>query len=543
MVFLSTLLVSVLLTALSVPVLTRVALRVSLIDVPNQRKVHTRPIPRVGGLAMVLGALVPVLVWTGDDPFVQVFIVAVAVVAFFGLLDDLYDLRPRWKLAGQLTAALLAVFPGGVRIMSVWFFSPERWFLPCWISIPLTIFVIVGVTNAINLADGLDGLAGGISLLSLCCIGYLAYLQRQPTLGIIALALAGATFAFLRYNTYPASIFLGDVGSQLLGFSSITLAIHLTQRSASLSPLLPLIILGFPILDTLTVMLRRIARGSSPLVADKTHFHHVLLSLGLKQSESVMLIYLIQLVLVAVALYLRSFRDDLLLCLYVAFSAAILFLFRQAGRGRWQLRQLKPLVWIDGHFERLRRTGIIRNLFALLQGCAVLLLVITAFLNEDLSPSTSYVAIAMMAAVVVVAWVRKAILGDCLKMVLYLLIPVIIYGGVTHLHDRCSFLAVLGYRLLFVVLALLNIMVSRLTRRTHGFQSTPLDFLVLVIAVVAPLIPDVNTPFYSLGLMSAKIIICYFSCEVIFAEMRRSLRPMTVATVTLLAILALRGIG
>jgi UDP-GlcNAc:undecaprenyl-phosphate GlcNAc-1-phosphate transferase len=354
--------------------------------------------------------------------------------------------------------------------------------------------------------------------------------------------LAGATFAFLRYNTYPASIFLGDVGSQLLGFSSITLAIHLTQRSSFLSPVLPLIILGFPILDTLTVMMRRIARGRSPFVADKTHFHHVLLSLGLKQSESVMLIYLIQLLLVAVALYLRAFRDDLLFCLYMVFSVVVLLLFRKAGRERWQLSQIKPLVWIEACFERLRGSGVIAKLFVLLQGCTVLILLITAFLNEDLTPATSLVALALMALVLMVAWVRKALLGDCLMIVLYLLIPVILYGGMTHLHDKGSMISILGYRVLFVVVALLNIMVSRLTRRTHGFQSTPLDFLVLIIALVAPLIPEVHAPFYSLGLLSAKIIICYFSCEVIFAEMRRRLRRMTVATITLLAILALRGV-
>jgi UDP-GlcNAc:undecaprenyl-phosphate GlcNAc-1-phosphate transferase len=164
---------------------------------------------------------------------------------------------------------------------------PDGALLPAWVAVPLTVVAIIGVTNAINLADGLDGLAGGISLLSFCCIGYLAYLEGDISVGLAALAFIGAIFGFLRFNTHPATIFMGDTGSQLLGFAAITLSLALTQRQTALSPLLPLILLGFPVLDTLTVMITRILRKRSPFSADRNHFHHNLLDLGFRHPESV----------------------------------------------------------------------------------------------------------------------------------------------------------------------------------------------------------------------------------------------------------------
>jgi UDP-GlcNAc:undecaprenyl-phosphate/decaprenyl-phosphate GlcNAc-1-phosphate transferase len=542
MIFLSTLLSSVLLTALAVPLLSRLALRYSLVDIPNERKVHTQPIPRVGGLAMAIGMVAPVVYWLGGDRFVDAFLAAAGVLILFGLLDDFLDLAPVWKFVGQVTAACIVIFAGGVRIASLGMLAPDGFLLPGWLAVPITIFVIVGVTNAINLSDGLDGLAGGISLLSLCCISYLAYLEHRTSIGIIALSLAGATFGFLRYNTYPATIFMGDVGSQLLGFSTITLALSLTQGNSPLSPMLPLVILGFPILDTLTVMFGRMARGSSPFLADKTHFHHALLGLGLHQTESVMTIYLIQVVLVAMAFVLRFYPDSLLLAGYLAFCCTVLLGFSRARANRWQLKRLGPLVLADAFFSRLRDTPLIKYLFRPLELGLMGVLLLTAFLMGDIPVSASLAALAAVAGLLGLACFRPHWLADGLKLTLYLVIPLLMYHGVQHFDEVSPLVPVLVYRLSFGVLALLNILVSRLTKRNHGFQSTPLDFLVLFIALVAPNLPESNIPIYSLGVVAAKIIICYFSCEVVFAESRGDLRRMTLGTLTLLVILAVRGL-
>ena len=153
--------------------------------------------------------------------------------------------------------------------------------------------------------------------------------------GLIALALVGAIFGFLRFNTYPATVFMGDTGSQLLGFSAITLSLDLTQGNTPLSPVLPLILLGFPVLDTLTVMAIRIATGRSPFLADRNHFHHNLMALGLRHTESVTVIYAGQTALVFAAFLLRFHSDWLLLSGYLVFSITTVVLLSVAGRNGW----------------------------------------------------------------------------------------------------------------------------------------------------------------------------------------------------------------
>lgn len=189
---------SVLLTIALVTLLRPLSLRLRMVDEPGGRKVHSRPIPRVGGVAMAVGIFVPVLLWNHADPFVWAFLSGAAIIVAFGMADDSRGLSPRWKLVGQLAAALLIVSFGGVKIHTLGSLLPDGMLIPDWFAVPFTVLAIVGVTNAINLSDGLDGLAGGICLLTFCCIGYLAYLEEDFVLGLIALATAGAIFGFLR---------------------------------------------------------------------------------------------------------------------------------------------------------------------------------------------------------------------------------------------------------------------------------------------------------------------------------------------------------
>ena len=162
--------------------------------------------------------------------------IASMFIVLFGLLDDLKGIDFRLKFFSQMVAALVIVIYGGIKIKSLGGLLPDDMLLPDAVAIPLTVVAIVGVTNAVNLADGLDGLAGGICLLSFCCLAYLAYLEEDFTLCLLALALAGAIFGFLRYNTYPAELFMGDTGSQFLGFSAISLVAGAYPGAEPLEP-------------------------------------------------------------------------------------------------------------------------------------------------------------------------------------------------------------------------------------------------------------------------------------------------------------------
>jgi UDP-GlcNAc:undecaprenyl-phosphate GlcNAc-1-phosphate transferase len=305
MIFLSTFLLSTFITMALIPVFSRVAVRLHAIDVPDWRKIHELPVPRTGGLALAIGALGSVILWIQPGSFVLAHLIGGSIIVLVGFLDDTKGLDFRIKFAGQVAAAFILIFVGGIKIKTLGTLLPDGAAIPDWFAIPLTLLVIVGVTNAINLADGLDGLAGGICLLSLGCLGYLAFLQGDTLVALLAASLTGAILGFLRFNTYPAVVFMGDTGSQLIGFSVIALALKLTQGETPLSELLPLLVIGFPVIDTALVMAERLAHRRPLFVADKNHMHHKLIGLGLFHTEAVLAIYLLQAVFIGSAIALR----------------------------------------------------------------------------------------------------------------------------------------------------------------------------------------------------------------------------------------------
>jgi len=201
MVNLSTLLIALFITIAMVPLFRGMAYKFNAIDQPGERKVHTRPMARTGGLAIAVGALVPLVLWAPPDLFLRALLFASSIIVAAGFVDDLIDLNPWAKLGAQVLAALVVVFYGGIRIQSLGALMPEDWLLPIWVSIPLTLIVVVGVTNAINLADGLDGLAGGISIIAFIVLGYLGFKVSNPVVTLVAAAAVGAIFGFLRFNT------------------------------------------------------------------------------------------------------------------------------------------------------------------------------------------------------------------------------------------------------------------------------------------------------------------------------------------------------
>ena len=272
---------------------------------------------------MALGALGPIIFWSQMTPQLSAYLVGSAILFAAGMYDDFKELGYKAKFMAQVAAALVLVLYGGVMIRDVGSLLPNDMDLPGWLAAIVTMFVVVGVTNAINLADGLDGLAAGISLLIFLFISFLAYRIGNMNVAIIALSISGTLFGFLRFNTYPASLFMGDTGSMLLGYSAAVLSIMLTQGSTPLSPVLPLILLGFPILDTIVVMAQRISQGRSPFSADKNHFHHRLLGLGLFQTEAVFTIYVIQAFLIVFAYFFRFHSEWFILLSYALFSVLV----------------------------------------------------------------------------------------------------------------------------------------------------------------------------------------------------------------------------
>ena len=297
-------------TDILIPWVVRLAYRIGKVDAPDARKVHTVPIPRLGGVALFAGFLVGLgllqLLLQGQlfsfEGAMRGVLVGGSLMFLVGVLDDLKPLNAKLKFALQIGAALAAYY-FGVKIDFVSNPGGGLVFLPSFVSLGLTVFWLVGISNTINLIDGLDGLAGGVSLISALTIGLIALQTNQTIAGILALALAGSTIGFLRYNFNPAKIFMGDGGALFLGFTLAAISvIGVLKLIAAMAFAVPILILGVPIFDTSFAILRRLWNHKPIFSPDRGHLHHRLLDAGLDQRRAVLVIYGISLILGGMAL-------------------------------------------------------------------------------------------------------------------------------------------------------------------------------------------------------------------------------------------------
>ncbi len=315
-IYLVTLLAAFFVTYLVTPVVRVFASKVRAVDIPNNRKVHTQPVPLLGGLAIYFGflaalALALVLANAGGVKINLLMVSGIflgsTLLLIVGIVDDIKDLRPTTKLIFQVAATLIVVF-FGVEISFIT--NPFNGLVAIGIfAIPLTLLWVVGITNAINLIDGLDGLATGVTAISTLTLFFVALRTHQIGAAILMIALFGASLAFLRYNFFPAKIFLGDSGSMLLGFvlaaSSI---VGVLKTTLVVALIIPVLILGVPIFDTLFAIGRRLKSGKHPFEADDRHIHHMLLRAGFNKREAVLAIYIVCFILSFIALIMALQR-------------------------------------------------------------------------------------------------------------------------------------------------------------------------------------------------------------------------------------------
>ena len=285
-------LVSYLLT----PPVRRFAVSIGAIDMPNERRVNKEPIPRGGGIAVFVGFTAAMLLFTELTKPVAGILLGSFIIALVGFIDDVCDLNPWLKLLGQVLAAAVAIYFGVTlnAITSLALSPSAASFINVngWVASAITLFWIVGCTNAVNLIDGLDGLASGISAISALTMLVVSLMVSDLNVTVILGCILGACAGFLPYNINPAKIFLGDVGSQFLGFVLATAStLGLFKMHAAITFLVPLLALAVPLADTVFAIVRRISKGQSPFKADKGHFHHRLLRMGLNQKQVVSILW------------------------------------------------------------------------------------------------------------------------------------------------------------------------------------------------------------------------------------------------------------
>lgn len=275
-----------------IPFVKKIAFHVGALDIPNERKVHKTPMPRLGGLGIYFGFLLGYMIFGEHTSTMNSILIGSFVLIITGIIDDIKPLSASHKLIGQVIATLIVVFYGNILLRDVSFFGIYMDF-GLW-TYPITVIFMLGCINCLNLIDGLDGLAGGISSIFFLTIGIIAYFQGRIGLSVVlTFIMLGSTLGFLVHNFNPAKIFMGDSGSMFLGFIIAVITLLGFKSIITSSIIIPLCILVVPILDTMCAIIRRKLKGESIDTPDKSHFHHQLLRRNCSVRTTVLIIYLI----------------------------------------------------------------------------------------------------------------------------------------------------------------------------------------------------------------------------------------------------------
>lgn len=528
-------------TTVLIPPLMQLAHGIGLVDTPGERKIHVRAIPRVGGIAIAVAILAAVFTWIPINTLIAGCLAGGAVILLAGIWDDRRPLPYQWKFAAQCIAVALAM-AGGVRFEHLPFFGLEP--APVWITYPVTFLFMVGVTNAINLFDGLDGLAGGCMLLTLGAIAFLDFQGGGSFVMLVALAAMGGIIGFLRYNTHPAIVFMGDCGSQLLGFTAAVLAIVLVERTHSaLNPALPLLLLGLPIYDTLTVMALRIRKGLSPFRPDQTHLHHKLLRFGFRHHEAVAVIYVVQAVMVGAALGLAYASDLLVVASFLAIAGGLTLTIFLARVVEWS-----PHPDSDPDAERPieRRNMWLRRWKHLAsdvtQAIAIgvsSFLVAAALIVHVPTPDSAMVFLGVSGLLVVALLVMSDYDTSLARLAPYFAGIAFVYHLAIH-PDGPRFIDVFTNAYLAAILLFL-ILGIRVTRRAL-FRVTPQDLLVALFALALPNLPFSAYLGFDVGPAIFQALILFYAIE--FLLRRPDGRPqlLVVSSTASLALFGVRGL-
>ncbi len=507
-----------------VPLLMRYANVLGLVDRPDGvRKIHTRVIPKSGGLAIALAVLIPILYSSSKLTELIPLLIGSLVIVISGLLDDRYDLNFKWKFLGQIIAILifLAGTPG---LSEKTFFDNELFsgneFLSEWATTAILFVFLVGVSNAINLSDGLDGLAAGITMISLGLIALLANDAELMSVFIVALALMGALMGFLRYNTHPAQVFMGDTGSQFIGYTSAALAIYLSQNSVSaISPVLPVLILGIPIMDTLMVMSVRMYAGKSPFYPDKNHIHHQLMKFGFRHYEAVAILYLVQICLVVTTYFLRYQHELILLLFYFLFASTCLGLLYLANVRQWKFRvETTDSVFVDRRNPLLRSMNwIFEYSVGIITLGLCLALTILNFATIQSHFMVMQLALVLLLGSFLVGIFFPQLSALTTRLLAYSATVLLLYAFAV------SFTTGIAGTLLNIILFFLGaflLLSIRMTRKDQ-FQLNNQDLIILFILLVGPLLPFEGDDGVKIGVMLFRMSIMIYAIEYVISKSQR----------------------
>ncbi|NQX87058.1 MAG: undecaprenyl/decaprenyl-phosphate alpha-N-acetylglucosaminyl 1-phosphate transferase [Halioglobus sp.] len=521
------------LSLLIIPVLIRHSAKLGLMDIPagDSRKLHRESIPRSGGIGIICSAGLALLILFPPDKSILSFLIASLVIICFGLLDDVITLSPLQKLGGQAIGVIIAM--SGGMVMSEF---PILANSPAWFTYTITFLFVMGVINGVNFSDGMDGLAAGITLMSLIFILMLALESGNTLIAAISLAVSASLLGFLRFNTHPAKVFMGDSGSQFLGFVVAWLVIVQSQSDTSpITTLMPLLVLGIPVMDILQVVPVRVHKKLPLAGPDREHLHHQIAKLAFRQEEVVGIMYILQTILLAGAYILRFANDNIILLFYASYVAIVLTTIYVANVSGLQVRTQRPNTSNQRNrfFRRLSKVHPYTGRFFGLMIAAYLGM--AAILSTTLTTPILYMAIFWAAILLVI----KALSNNRWPIVLgriasYTTVILLVFGLTISVHNEVINWVIDGSLILFSIALAIAI---RITRRYYFWLTTQDLLLLLFIVILAPQLPIEIAPESSNARLIFRTCILLYASEYVLARGGRA--PENLATVAVIALFLL----
>ncbi len=523
-----------------VPLLIKLAPTVGMLDQPASRKVHENPIPRVGGIGLVVGSLCAVLIWLPLDKVIQSYLLGSLVLLFFGSWDDMKEIGHYWKFLGQFIATAIVVFYGGVKVSLLPFTGLAT--IPDFIAIPFTFIAMVGMINAINHSDGLDGLAGGESLLSLLAIAFLAHLAGGDYEIIIAIAVVGGIVGFLRFNTHPARVFMGDSGSQFLGFTLGLLAIVLTQQTdPAISKAIPALLLGLPVIDIIIVFALRIKSGVNWFEATRNHLHHRLLELGFLHHEAVVIIYAIHGFYVVCGVLLCYETDFMIVALYLSVAVTVFSIVTMAERSGWHAHtHTKDSFLFRYTVEKIRRHKIPSKApIIVLSWIVPIAMIGFSFLTTSV-PRDFAMASAILVIVMILLYALYKVDSLIVRRgVIYVAVTFLVYLMVKEPPTWLTNAPKLD-TIFFTSIAITVALAIRFS--TKAFRITPMDYLIMLAILGISLSRGLTDTDIDANGILIKVIIMIYASELLITIRPNKSYGLNIAALISLGVLSIRGL-
>lgn len=524
-----------------IPLMTRLAPRLGLLDEPNARKIHVQPMPRVGGWGIAVGTLAAITLWMPAGQASTALMVGGLILLIAGAVDDIRDLPGKVKLGLQTLAVVPVVVYSGLAVEVLPLIGDLH--LPYALATLLTVLGLLAFINATNTSDGLDGLAAGATLLSLFGILYVAVNVDAVDIVLLTAATLGGLIGFLRYNTHPAIIFMGDIGSQFLGFAVGFLALALHQAAPeAVSPWALLLLVGLPAADIAMVALRRISSGVSLFRPDKSHIHHRFLSLGFSHAQSVIIFYTLQAIFVFLGAALRTSSPWQILLVYALLLAVIYGFLSLAEISRADRLAWKPdPARITGRLEPPRH-ALLWVPRVLLETLLPLVIVTAAIVAMEVPLDFGILGILLLVALVA-RQLNETLRGlFATRISVFLTATAVLYLYANYRPFESTFSRLIELALV-ASLGLLAFIAVRFSpkRRKDEFRATAMDYLLIVSAILAIFAlrstPSAFNPYFLLYLP-----VVLYSIELLMIERRQRTNWLPPAALAAAAILTVRGL-